>query len=50
MGVEEEVVRRRGPRPIVEEVEEEEEGMGVEGASVAQTRGVKDHGSEERAG
>ena len=46
----EEEVRRRTPGRIWEEVEEEEEGMGVEGVSVAQTRMVEDHGKEERAG
>ena len=47
MEAEEEVARQR---TVNEEVEEEEEGMGVEGVSVAQTRIVKDHGSEGRAG
>ena len=50
MGVEEVVVRRRARTRIAEEVEEEEEGMGVEGVSVAQTRFVEDHGKEEQAG
>ena len=49
MEAEEVVVSRRTTAWVEDPVEEEEEGMGVERVSVAQTRLVEDHGSEERA-